>query len=64
VRRSKDDLRGKFRLDSDRYAAHGGAFPLTIDHVGVVGVIAVSGPPSAKTTASLSTSSARHLAAG
>ena len=35
----------KFRLDPDQYAAHGGAFPLTIANVGVVGVIAVSGLP-------------------
>lgn len=33
------------RLDADRYAAHGGAFPLIIRGVGVVGSIAVSGLP-------------------
>ncbi|MEX2981388.1 heme-degrading domain-containing protein [Streptomyces sp. C36] len=31
------------RLDPDRYAAHGGAFPLRVRGTGVVGVVAVSG---------------------
>lgn len=35
------------RLDPDRYAAHGGAFPLRVEGVGVVGVIAASGLPQA-----------------
>ncbi|MFG1805920.1 heme-degrading domain-containing protein [Streptomyces sp. NPDC049040] len=33
------------RLDPARYAAHGGAFPLRVAGVGVVGVVAVSGLP-------------------
>jgi uncharacterized protein (UPF0303 family) len=33
------------RLDNDRFAAHGGAFPLIIGGSGPVGVIAVSGLP-------------------
>lgn len=33
------------RLDPDRYAAHGGAFPLRVEGVGVVGTVAVSGLP-------------------
>ncbi|MFH8370280.1 heme-degrading domain-containing protein [Streptomyces sp. NPDC018031] len=36
------------RLDPDRYAAHGGAFPLHIRDVGVVGTVAVSGLPQAE----------------
>lgn len=32
-------------LDPDRYAAHGGAFPLRVTGVGVVGVVAASGLP-------------------
>ncbi|MEV4501270.1 heme-degrading domain-containing protein [Streptomyces klenkii] len=31
------------RLDPDRYAAHGGAFPLRVRGTGVVGAVAVSG---------------------
>lgn len=33
------------RLDPGTYAAHGGAFPITVRDVGVVGVVAVSGLP-------------------
>jgi len=33
------------RLDPDRFAAHGGAFPLIIRGTGPIGVIAVSGLP-------------------
>jgi len=33
------------RLDPDVYAAHGGAFPLLIRDVGVVGTVTVSGLP-------------------
>ncbi|MET9498870.1 heme-degrading domain-containing protein [Streptomyces sp. NPDC006552] len=33
------------RLDPDTYAAHGGAFPLTVRGAGVVGVVVVSGLP-------------------
>lgn len=33
------------RLDRDTYAAHGGAFPVTVRRVGVVGTVAVSGLP-------------------
>ncbi|MFC1413982.1 heme-degrading domain-containing protein [Streptacidiphilus sp. N1-12] len=35
----------KSRLDPDRFAAHGGAFPLHVAGVGVVGTVTVSGLP-------------------
>ncbi|MEU3459825.1 heme-degrading domain-containing protein [Streptomyces sp. NPDC006733] len=36
------------RLDPDRYAAHGGAVPLRVAGVGVIGTVAVSGLPQAE----------------
>ena len=33
------------RLDLDRYAAHGGVFPVIVRDVGVVGTVGVSGLP-------------------
>ena len=35
----------QMRLDPDLYAAHGGAFPVSVRGVGVVGTVAVSGLP-------------------
>lgn len=36
------------RLDTTQYAAHGGVFPITIEGVGVVGTVGVSGLPQAE----------------
>ncbi|MEU9877134.1 heme-degrading domain-containing protein [Streptomyces phaeochromogenes] len=33
------------RLDPDIYAAHGGAFPITVEDAGVIGTVVVSGLP-------------------
>lgn len=35
------------RLDPDTFAAHGGAFPITLAGTGVIGTVAVSGLPQA-----------------
>ncbi|MFD9127552.1 heme-degrading domain-containing protein [Kitasatospora sp. NPDC059571] len=50
------------RLDPDTYAAHGGAFPLTVAGVGVVGTVAVSGLPQAEDHLLVVTALERHLA--
>ncbi len=41
-------LAEKYDLPVERYAAHGGAFPLTIRDVGTVGVVTVSGLPQVR----------------
>ena len=38
-------LEDMFQLPGGEYAAHGGAFPITVDGVGVIGSAAVSGLP-------------------
>jgi uncharacterized protein (UPF0303 family) len=39
------DFNVRYRLDPNRYAAHGGAFPLTVEKSGCIGSVAVSGLP-------------------
>ena len=38
----------KFLVDPTLYAAHGGAFPVMVRHVGLVGTVTVSGLPQAE----------------
>ncbi|MER0480134.1 heme-degrading domain-containing protein [Streptomyces sp. Edi2] len=52
------------RLDPDRYAAHGGAFPVRLRGTGVVGVVAVSGLPQADDHALVVEGLERFLSAG
>lgn len=41
----ESDFNVVHRLDPERYAAHGGAFPILLNQTGCVGVVAVSGLP-------------------
>ncbi|MFH8463890.1 heme-degrading domain-containing protein [Streptomyces sp. NPDC017991] len=44
--RAKDTtFEASSRLDPDTYAAHGGAFPITVQGAGVIGTVVVSGLP-------------------
>lgn len=52
------------RLDADRFAAHGGAFPVRLRGTGVVAVVAVSGLPQADDHALVVEGLERFLAAG
>jgi len=44
-RHDGNDFDTDSRLDTAEFAAHGGAFPLTVAHAGVIGCVAVSGLP-------------------
>lgn len=48
-------------LDPTRYAAHGGAFPVIVKHVGVVGTVTVSGLPQVEDHAFVVRVLAAHL---
>ena len=54
----------QMRLDPDAYAAHGGAFPITVRRVGVIGVVTVSGLPQLEDHAFVVEQLGRFLAAG
>jgi uncharacterized protein (UPF0303 family) len=45
ARRDGTTFEAQMRLDPDVYAAHGGAFPVTLRGTGVIGTVAVSGLP-------------------
>ncbi|WP_031076255.1 heme-degrading domain-containing protein [Streptomyces sp. NRRL S-118] len=52
------------RLDPDRYAAHGGSFPLTVEGAGVIGTVTVSGLPQVEDHALVVEALERFLADG
>jgi uncharacterized protein (UPF0303 family) len=52
----------RYRLDPDEYAAHGGAFPVIVHGVGVVGTVAVSGLPEDEDHAIVVAGLERYLA--
>jgi uncharacterized protein (UPF0303 family) len=45
ARADGEDFNDRFRLDTDKFAAHGGAFPLSVATNGCIGSVAVSGLP-------------------
>ncbi len=45
ARQAGTTFEAQMRLDPDEYAAHGGAFPVTVRGTGVVGTVGVSGLP-------------------
>jgi uncharacterized protein (UPF0303 family) len=45
ARADGEDFNERFRLNTDKFAAHGGAFPLTVTSSGCIGSVAVSGLP-------------------
>jgi uncharacterized protein (UPF0303 family) len=48
LRSQGKSIEEKYLISESEYAAHGGAFPLIIRHVGIVGTITVSGLPQAE----------------
>ncbi|GAB3267948.1 heme-degrading domain-containing protein [Kineococcus gypseus] len=63
-RASGGDFDTDSRLDTARFAAHGGAFPVLVRGVGCVGSVAVSGLPQAEDHRVVVESIAAFLAAG
>jgi uncharacterized protein (UPF0303 family) len=63
-RQAGTTLAEKHFLDPDRYAAHGGCFPVIVRGVGVVGTVTVSGLPQADDHALVVSVLRAHLAGG
>ncbi|WP_412746667.1 heme-degrading domain-containing protein [Krasilnikovia sp. MM14-A1004] len=57
-------LDAAYGVDPARFAAHGGAFPVRVRDVGVVGVVTVSGLPQADDHALVVEAVEAHLAGG
>jgi len=55
------ELDAAYGVDPARYAAHGGAFPIRVRDVGVVGVVTVSGLPQADDHALVVEAVSAHL---
>ncbi|MER5468822.1 heme-degrading domain-containing protein [Streptomyces sp. NPDC002685] len=51
------------RLDPDTYAAHGGAFPIAVTGVGVIGTVVVSGLPQVEDHQLVVEALEKHLSA-
>ena len=58
-----EDVHARHSLPVDRFAAHGGAFPLRVASAGVVGTVVVSGLPQLEDHAFVVEMLAQHIAA-
>jgi uncharacterized protein (UPF0303 family) len=62
-RGDRPDVHARHALPVEEFAAHGGAFPLRVDGVGVVGTVVVSGLPQLEDHAFVVEMLEAHLAA-
>ena len=59
--RDGEDVNVRHRLPPERFAAHGGAFPLRVADVGVIGTVVVSGLPQVEDHAFVVEQITKHL---